>query len=132
MAPKPINMKAKLLKAVNQIDDLTPLTSVTEPGAFFHLVKENEVWSRLHLLAAEQLIGIDTETTGLDPHQDSLRLVQISTVNFPVLIFDLFNLTEEGMELLKNILASSALKIMQGGKFDLMFLEKNSFKVEGP
>lgn len=131
MASKPINMKSNLLMAIKPLDDLT-LTSITQPGAFFHMVKEHEVWSRLQSVAKEQLIGIDTETTGLDPHQDSLRLVQISSVNFPVLVFDLYHLPEEGLVLLNDILASSALKIMQGGKFDLMFLEQNGFKVEGP
>jgi len=34
-----------------------------------------------HLAKTALMVGLDTETTGLDPHADKLRLVQLATAN---------------------------------------------------
>jgi DNA polymerase I len=50
-----------------------------------------------------KILGIDTETTGLDPHQDQVRLVQIATAGMPTLVIDLWKVGE--IHALKTLLA---------------------------
>jgi DNA polymerase I-like protein with 3'-5' exonuclease and polymerase domains len=41
-------------------------------------------------LLASEFVGVDTETTGLDPHTDRLRLVQLAAPGQPVVVVDAF------------------------------------------
>jgi P4 family phage/plasmid primase-like protien len=69
-------------------------------------------------LAGQQYIGLDLETTGLDPHQDRIRLMQLSTPEQTWLI-DAYHVpvTE-----LKAVLEGGPIKIIQNAKFDWGFL----------
>ncbi len=73
-------------------------------------------------LRAERLIGLDTETTGLDPHTSKIRLIQLAT---PKLVFIIdcfnFNLHQIG-PLLDLIAANQPVKIAHNAKFDAKFL----------
>lgn len=81
--------------------------------------------------ATDMLLGVDTETTGLDPLVNQVRLVQIGTKDF-ALIVDLdgwrepgqraVDWTRSGLAELKALLESSRQKVLQNAAFDLNFL----------
>jgi len=75
----------------------------------------------VNLLMNEKLVGLDIETTGLDPHQNKIRLIQLALPNHPVLVIDCFSFLEEGYELIKSILEQPNIKIIQNAKFELQF-----------
>jgi DNA polymerase-1 len=68
----------------------------------------------------QKVVAIDTETTGLDPHEHTIRLVQLAWAN-TVLVIDCFSFLPQGLKLLKSILESSSVKVFQNAKFDLQF-----------
>jgi|GEM_PF-244018 len=77
-------------------------------------------------LSKQQVIGLDTETTDLDPYRGKLRLVQLSTPD-EVFIFDLFAFRDvkenEDLKPLRDVLSSSRpVKIAHNAKFDLKWL----------
>ncbi|BAU67510.1 DNA polymerase I-like protein (plasmid) [Stanieria sp. NIES-3757] len=76
--------------------------------------------------------GIDTETTGLDPHTSKVRLVQIAVPKHPVFVIDLAAINQTGLTPLKQLLASNCLKIGHNLKFDLMMLKSTGFNLEPP
>lgn len=82
-------------------------------------------------IVQEDVIAVDSETTGLDPHTQKLRLVQIAVFNKPVYILDLFHCSNEDIKGLKRILASPSQKIFQNAKFDLSFLNMAGIDVGG-
>ncbi len=81
---------------------------------------------------AAPVIGIDTETTGLDPHTEKVRLVQIAVEGEPTLIIDCFEVLPEGKELLQDMMTSNNVKVFQNAKFDLSFLRATGIDVSGP
>ena len=64
--------------------------------------------------------GLDTETTGLDPISDKLRLVQIGDTK-EQFVYDLFKLDSEQIKLLGNFIASNKFYI-HNALFDVPFL----------
>jgi DNA polymerase I-like protein with 3'-5' exonuclease and polymerase domains len=75
------------------------------------------------LLAGETMLGLDTETTGLDPHTSELLLLQISTVD-KVYIVDCRRVVPLP---LKAILESPAItKVAQNAKFEYEMLRQQS------
>lgn len=68
------------------------------------------------------LLAIDTETTGLDPHRDRLRLIQISAPGIPVLVFDCAVFLPDGISCLRELLDTPSEKLFHNAKFDLQFL----------
>lgn len=74
------------------------------------------------LIGAVKRIGIDTETTGLDPHLNKVRLVQNAVAKHPVFIIDLSVIEKNELTPLRKLLASDCLKIGHNLKFDLMML----------
>lgn len=68
------------------------------------------------------VIAIDTETTGLDPHKDKIRLIQLAIEGLPVFVIDCSTFLPEGLWLLKKLILSKAVKVFQNAKFDLQFL----------
>lgn len=91
--------------------------------------------------AADRLIGVDTETTGLDPLANQVRLVQVGTTDF-ALIVDLDGWREpgersvdwacSGLAELKALLESSRMKVLQNAAFDLNFLRGEGVVLGGP
>ena len=76
-------------------------------------------------LRAQPMIGLDTETTGLDPHTSRLRLLQLATEQNSY-IFDCFRLSREQLApLLEVIAADQPIKIAHNAKFDWKFLARH-------
>ncbi|HKX31205.1 MAG TPA: DNA polymerase [Blastocatellia bacterium] len=76
-------------------------------------------------LRAEPVLGLDTETTGLDPHTSRLRLLQLATPR-ESFIFDLFRVKpEEIRPVLELLAAPRPIKVAHNAKFDAKFLLKH-------
>jgi DNA polymerase I-like protein with 3'-5' exonuclease and polymerase domains len=78
-----------------------------------------------------QAIAVDTETTGLDPLKDRIRLVQIAAANQPVIIIDLFKVAKETLAPLRELLQGTPIKVLQNAKFDLKFLQQAGLPIAG-
>ena len=76
------------------------------------------------LMQARQL-AVDTETTGLDPHTNRLRLIQLYAKGLPVLVLDCTSFLPEGKGLLIELFDEKRVKVFQNAKFDLQFLQAN-------
>jgi DNA polymerase I len=70
------------------------------------------------VLAGQQFIGLDLETTGLDPHQDRIRLVQLATPE-QTWVIDAYRVP---VKELKAVLEGGPIKIGHNLKFDWQFL----------
>lgn len=76
-------------------------------------------------LRAQPVIGLDTETTGLDPHTSRLRLLQLATPQTSYVI-DCFRFSPEQLSpLLEIITAAQPIKVAHNAKFDAKFLMKH-------
>jgi DNA polymerase I len=73
-------------------------------------------------LLSASVIAIDTETTGLDPHKDKIRLIQLAAEALPVFVIDCRAFLPEGLPMLKKIILSKSVKVFQNAKFDMQFL----------
>jgi len=69
-----------------------------------------------------KIIGIDGETTGLDPYQAKIRLLQLAIPDHPVIIVDLWAIEPSSLEPLRLLLASPALKVGHNLKFEWQML----------
>ena len=76
-------------------------------------------------LCSQPVIGLDTETTGLDPHRSKLRLIQ-AAVPGQVFVFDCFKLSRDSLNpFLELLITPQPLKIAHNAKFDAKFLRKH-------
>jgi DNA polymerase-1 len=76
-----------------------------------------------------RVLAIDTETTGLNPLTDKVRLVQLAVVDRPVIVVDLWQVTDS--KPLKELLSGKAVKVFHNAKFDLKFLKRTGLPVKG-
>ena len=109
-----------------------PATAAT--GSFIMPRTTEEACREIDKLKGKSLLAIDTETTGLDPLKDRIRLVQIGAPGEPPLLLDMFALEREKTisalnELLEDI---GKTKLFHNAKFDLSFLKVAGVNVEGP
>lgn len=74
-------------------------------------------------LSKATVLGVDTETTGLDPLTSKVRLLQIATMD-RVFLFDLFELSLNAVkeEILPFLLDKKKVKVFHNAKFDLKML----------
>jgi DNA polymerase-1 len=107
---------------------------LTQSEVAYRLIHDPETLVHaLDVLRNCTVIGIDTETTGLDPWTDRLRLVQLAAPGWPVLVIDLWQIPEDGRESLRRFLSQPAIvKIFHNAKFDLTFLQHAGLEVQGP
>lgn len=82
----------------------------------------SELLTFLPAILQTGLFAVDTETTGLDPHMDKLRLIQLAVPSQPVLLIDCRSFLPSGQKLLCDIFSSKAVKVFHNAKFDLQFL----------
>ena len=93
---------------------------------------EEDLAPYLGVIREAKVIAVDTETTGLDPHSDRLRLVQIALDNGLVLVIDCFPFLPKGLPFLSALLSSNVIKVFQNAKFDLQFLLAQGITVQLP
>jgi DNA polymerase-1 len=89
------------------------------------VVEREEVVAMVAALRAEPRLGLDTETTGLDPYQSRLRLLQLATPA-TTWILDCFALSPEDLRPLHELFGekrgAGPLVIAHNAKFDGKFL----------
>jgi DNA polymerase I-like protein with 3'-5' exonuclease and polymerase domains len=99
---------------------------------FTVVTTEEGIKAALKDLSAWQILGVDTETTALDPFQARVRLLQIATPRH-TFVFDLFRypaLTEPGLSRLLS--SREVIKSFHNAKFDLkMLLHHFGLEVRG-
>jgi DNA polymerase I len=103
------------------------------PPADYRLIQDAErLADALDALKDCTILGLDTETTGLDPLTDRLRLLQLAAPGWPVFVLDLWQIPEEAREPLRQFLMSPSLvTIFHNAKFDLQFLRQAGLQVQG-
>lgn len=98
----------------------TPFTVITDPAA---------LEQALAAISGHPIIGVDTETTGLDPLRSRVRLLQIATPEQSY-VFDLFQVRAFDHARLRDIISSPApTKVFHNAKFDVKML-LHHFKLE--
>lgn len=99
---------------------------------YIYVDEDKKLDNCLKLLSSAAILGIDTETTGLDPINNKIRLLQIASEGNAVAVIDMFKLSEEAKEKLKHIFNTNSIKVFQNAKFDLEFLIYFGFIFNGP
>jgi DNA polymerase I len=99
---------------------------------YIYIDRDEKLEEALRLISNSKVLGVDTETTGLEPVTEKIRLLQIAAADKPILVIDMFLISEAAKEKLKNIFNSDSVKVFQNAKFDLKFLIANGFNLGGP
>jgi hypothetical protein len=108
-----------------------PVTEVTVTGGLSDdwepplITTEHELRSVTDEIRSVGVIGIDLETTGLNPRTDRVRLISLSTAEGSWLI-DCFKVNPH---LLFSILSRKKL-VMHNGQFDIGFISAMGFEIE--
>lgn len=93
----------------------------------YQLIENDEdLVKSIELLTNEKVLGIDTETTGLDCHLHKLRLIQIASENNPTLVIDAFKCD---VKLLQPLLINDSVKVFHNAKFDIQFLMSKGLEI---
>jgi len=100
--------------------------------AYIYINEDEKLYKELNSLEGTGAIGVDTETTGLDPLTDRLVLLQLAVSPQHALVIEIGSLGEEAMEKLRSLLQSDRVKVFQNAKFDLKFLKMAGLEVRGP
>lgn len=104
--------------------------------------------SQMHILSRKCLelqlhdgwLGVDTETSGLDPHRDRVELIQIATEDYCLIVdLNLFRFSDSrevnweyrAAQGLKDILECAKTKVLQNAQFDLNFLRAEGVVLGG-
>lgn len=91
----------------------------------------DELRKAIETLTSQPVVGLDTETTELDPYTSRLRLIQLATPDRVYIVdFDKFadadTRKSEALEPLRRLLAAPRpIKIAHNAKFDAKFLKHN-------
>src|SRR5690348_5492599 len=95
----------------------------------YQVIKTAEELRRaIETISSQPVVGLDTETTDLDPFTSRLRLIQLAIPERVfILDFDAFsNGNAEALDPLKRLLeAPRPIKIAHNAKFDAKFLKHN-------
>ena len=114
-----------------RINTPVPTPARTSPG-WAYVTSPQALREALGALAASSFLAVDVETSGLDPLQDSLRLVQLAAPGTPACVIDLPEIPESDRTGLAEILAGPLPKVLHNGKFDMAFLARAGLPIGGP
>lgn len=109
----------------------TPYVSSHEVVSYEFVEDGQRLAEILKPLQTCPVIAVDTETTGLDPLRDKIRLVQIAAANHSVTIVDLFKVQREMLAPLAELFQGAPIKVLQNAKFDLKFLQQAGLSITG-
>nr|5DKU_A Chain A, Prex DNA polymerase [Plasmodium falciparum 3D7]5DKU_B Chain B, Prex DNA polymerase [Plasmodium falciparum 3D7] len=99
----------------------------------FFIINDNNYNENINLIYKDiKYCGLNIQTTGLEVFDENIRLIQIAVENYPVIIYDMFNINKKDiLDGLRKVLENkNIIKIIQNGKFDAKFLLHNNFKIE--
>lgn len=99
---------------------------------YVYINNDEQFYKELGSLESAGIIGIDTETTGLDPLEDKLMLLQLAVSAHHALVISVAGLGTGAMDKLRELLRSDRVKVFQNAKFDLKFLRQAGLEVRGP
>lgn len=115
----------------------SPCSFLSHPGtlklsspSFTYIERGEGLKAAVSKLTRYPLIGIDIETTGLDPIHDQILLIQLGTEDH-VYVFDARSLAEGVQELRSVISNPNILKLGQNLSFEWCFLEHNRLPLRG-
>jgi len=96
----------------------------------YELIKtSDELRKAIETLATQPVVGLDTETTDLDPYTSRLRLIQLATTDRVYIVdFDHFanGIANEALAPLRRLLeAPRPIKVAHNAKFDAKFIKHN-------
>jgi DNA polymerase I-like protein with 3'-5' exonuclease and polymerase domains len=98
----------------------------------YELIKtSDELRKAIEILATQPVVGLDTETTELDPYTSRLRLIQLATTDRVYIVdFDHFangdSTKNDALAPLRRLLeAPRPIKIAHNAKFDAKFIKHN-------
>jgi hypothetical protein len=92
------------------------------PVSFVYVVEPGGVDDIARACAGADVIGLDTETTGLNPRSGRVRLLQLApTAAGPVYLVDVFRVGAEALAPLRDVLDAAPVA-MHNALFDLQFL----------
>jgi DNA polymerase I-like protein with 3'-5' exonuclease and polymerase domains len=96
----------------------------------YQIIKtSDELRKAIEILATQPVVGLDTETTELDPYTSRLRLIQLATPDRVYIVdFDHFangNANEALAPLRRLLEAPRPIKIAHNSKFDAKFIKHN-------
>lgn len=89
-------------------------------------IKCVDIEESLHILEPLEIVGLDTETTGLDPYTKELKLVQLGCADFQVVI----DTTTIDIREYKDFLESNRLFLLWNAKFDLKWFFKYNIVIK--
>ena len=104
-----------------------PIQPVSE---YKYIDKPAELEDQLIPIQSAKEIGLDIETTGLDPHRDRIRLVQVSSRDSVNLIIDAYTVSN-WVKLLEPIFKLDIIKIIHNAKFELKFFKQLNIDING-
>ena len=81
----------------------------------------SDLHKSLEVLKTKKIVGLDTETSGLDPHTEKLLLIQIGDKR-DQFVYDVHALGKDINELSIILENESIIKVLHNAKFDLKFL----------
>lgn len=116
---------------VEQAQKEVAVTVEAEASSYVYVTAEEHL-NNLLVMKQSPILAIDTETTGLDPQLDKVRLVQLAVPGEVPLILDLFKLGDGATKLIQDILGNpDQVKIFHNAKFDISMLAGSGFEVRG-
>ena len=92
------------------------------------VINEEEAHTIAERLAQEPVIGLDLETTGLDPHGTAIRLLSLATANETWVI----DLQHVRLDTLTPVLTGGPVKIAHNASFNCRFLMTHGIARPGP
>ena len=104
-----------------------PIQPVSE---YKYIDKPAELEDQLIPIQSAKEIGLDIETTGLDPHRDRIRLIQVSSRDSVNLIIDAYTVSN-WVKLLEPIFKLDIIKIIHNAKFELKFFKQLNIDING-
>ena len=78
-----------------------------------------------------KIVGVDSETTGLQPVFGGLRLLQIASFEHGVVLIDCFTITPSDWQVLKDFFATPRTYIIHNAVFDLGWLQEQGIHANG-
>jgi DNA polymerase III epsilon subunit-like protein len=112
-------------EAVIPVTEVTVTGGLTDDGEPPLISTRDQLESVVDELRPAEMVGIDLETTGLNPRTDRVRLISLSTAEGSWLI-DCFKVDPHP---LFSILSRKKL-VMHNGQFDLGFMSAMGFEIE--
>jgi DNA polymerase I-like protein with 3'-5' exonuclease and polymerase domains len=119
--PLPEESSARWDDGTIRDDDLHLYSASPDEASYTYITDRASLLDAMDALGAASVVGLDTETTGLDPHTDQLRLLSLATIDHTY-VLDLWKV-EGWQEMVRPLLADAGRTVItHNGRFDTKFL----------